>query len=124
MKERSSYTLELEVRVGDPACIACELCAKLLSGRQLSGETIASVSVFSMTSSGLGFGLVISCPYPHPQKYSCCTPSSLSETMNATFWHRSLPLFWSHAQTSGLLNGPRTQASLLLNSKLGIIQPA
>lgn len=63
MKERS-YTLELEVRVGDPACIACELCAKLLSGRELSGVTIASMLVFSMTSSGLGFGLVISCPCP------------------------------------------------------------
>lgn len=31
----------------------------------------------------------------------------------------SPPHFWSHAQTSGSSNGPRTQASLLLSSKFG-----
>lgn len=65
------------------ACVAMILFQTEVEGSYLE-LTCKHIGV-SMTSSGLGSGLVISFPLPKLPLY----PSSLSETTNDTFWHRS-----------------------------------
>lgn len=111
---------------GGPASLAHELCCRLLSEGRLSG--VKWEAYWHSPWQALAWDLALLLATRPPPKLPLY-PSSLGETMNDTLWHRPPPHFWSHALTSSLSDGPRTQASLLQSStklvgSLWSIQPA